>query len=102
MKKMPLLTFAVCLFVVTSVQNAFTQGTADPSLILHLSFDELTGNKVIDHSQYRNHDTLVGNPQLADGKFGKALKFNGVSGWVEVPHDDSLTVDENVTVMAWI
>ena len=101
-KKISLPAFAVCVFAVLSVQNAFTQGTADPSLILHLSFDELHGNRVLDHSQYRNHGTLVGNPQLVNGKFGKALKLNGSSDWVEVPHDDSLTVDENVTVMAWI
>ena len=102
MKNMRLLTFAVCLFVVISGRTAFTQGTADPSLILHLSFDEINGNRVIDHSQYRNHGTLVGNPQWVNGKLGKALKFNGVSDWVEVPHNNSLTVDRNVTVMAWI
>ena len=45
---------------------------------------------------------LVGKPTLVEGKFGKALKFNGRSDWVEIPHDDSLTVDKNVTVMAWI
>ena len=102
MKNMPLLAFAVCLFVVISGQNAFTQGTVDPSLILHLSFDALHGNRVLDHSQYQNHGTLIGNPQLVKGKFGKALKFNGVNDWVEIPHDNSLTVDKNVTVMAWI
>ena len=35
-------------------------------------------------------------------KFGKALELNGESDWVEVPHADILTVDESVTVMAWI
>ena len=74
----------------------------DTSLILYLSFDELNGNQVIDHSQYQNHGTLIGNPQVVDGKFGKALKLNGESDWVEVPHHDSLTVDQDVTVMAWI
>ena len=74
----------------------------DDSLILYLSFDELRGNSVIDHSSHENHGTLVGSPQLVNGRFGKALRFNGESDWVEVPHDDSLTVDENVTVMAWI
>ena len=74
----------------------------DPSLILSFSFDKLVGDRVIDHSQHGNDGTLVGNPKLVNGKFGKALEFNGESDWVEVPHDDSLTVDENVTVMAWI
>jgi len=30
------------------------------------------------------------------------LKFNGKTDWVEVAHHDSLTVDSEVTVMAWI
>ena len=65
-------------------------------------FDELSSQVVKDHSQYKNHGELVGNPTLVDGKFGKALKFNGRNDWVEIPHDDSLTVDTSVTVMVWI
>ena len=78
------------------------EASADPSLMLYFSFDELNGTQAIDHSQHQNHGTLVGNPVLVEGKFGKALEFNGESDYVEVPHDDSLTVDQNVTVMAWI
>ena len=78
------------------------QTNPDGSLILYLSFDELDGHIVNDHSQYGNNGELVGNPILVEGKFGKALKLNGRSDWVEIPHDDSLTVDESVTVMAWI
>ena len=77
-------------------------GAPDESLILSLSFDELNGRTVKDHSRYGNNGALVGNPTLVAGKFGKAMKFNGRSDWVEIPHDDSLTVDKNVTVMAWI
>lgn len=75
---------------------------AEPSLILYFSFDELSGNQAIDHSQYQNHGVLVGTPELVEGRFGKALKFNGESDWVEVPHDDSLAVDGDFTIMAWI
>ena len=74
----------------------------DPSLILYFSFDALKGNLTIDHSQYQNHGTLVGNPQLVAGKFGSALKFNGQSDWIEVPHDDTLNVNDGFTIMAWI
>ena len=77
-------------------------GHPDDSLILCLSFDELSGRRVKDHSRYGNNGELVGNPTLVEGKFGKALKLNGRSDWVEIPHDDSLTVDESVTIMAWI
>ena len=74
----------------------------DPSMILYFSFDELNGNQTIDHSTHKNHGQLVGNPQLVEGRFGNALQLNGISDAVEVPHDNSLTVSEAVTVMAWI
>ena len=77
-------------------------GSTDPSLILWLSFDELNGNRAIDHSPYGNHGTVAGNRQLVAGRFGNALTFNGASDWVEIPHHNSLTVDTSVTVMAWI
>ena len=79
-----------------------TVDDTDPSLILYLSFDELDGNQASDHSRYQNHGMLVGTPQLAEGKFGKALEFNGETDAVEVPHHNSLNVTEAVTVMAWI
>ena len=36
-----------------------------------------------DSSGNNNHGTLVGNPQWVDGKFGKALKFNGTGDYVD-------------------
>ena len=96
-------SFLILLFVFTLIGAIFQiWGDPDESLILSLSFDELSGRNVKDHSQYGNDGELVGNPTLVEGKFGKALKLNGRSDWVEIPHDDSLTVDKNVTVMAWI
>ena len=101
MHQKPFLIGLVCLlmlFVITDV----TRAQPDASLMLYFSFDELNGNQTIDHSQHGNHGTLVGNPKLVAGKFGNALEFNGESDYVEVPHDDSLTVAQDVTVMAWI
>ena len=97
------INFSILIFVFTLTETvAQISGNPDGSLILSLSFDELNGCTVNDHSQYGNNGELVGNPTLVEGKFGKALKFNGRSDWVEIPHDNSLTVDKNVTVMAWI
>ena len=94
--------FVVLTLLIFAISFAQALEPLDDSLILYLSFDELTGKRTIDHSKYKNHGEIFGSPKLVDGKFGKALEFNGVSDWVEVPHDDSLTVDKNVTVMAWI
>lgn len=96
-------TFSI-LFFVFVLTGPFGQVWSNPdeSLMLYFSFDELSDRTVKDHSQYGNDGKLVGKPTLVDGKFGKAMKFNGRTDYVEVPHDDSLTVDQDVTVMAWI
>lgn len=97
------INFSILIFIFSLIGTAVeVYSNPDESLILSLSFDELKGRSVQDHSQYGNDGKLVGNPVLVEGKFGKALKLNGRSDWVEIPHDDSLTVDKSVTVMAWI
>jgi hypothetical protein len=47
-----------------------------------------------------------GQPQInaewtKDGKFGGGLKLDGKS-WLEVPHDNSLNVKTEVTLMCWV
>lgn len=93
----------VTLTLIT-LMASFAHAVNEPeeSLILYMSFDSLDGKMAIDHSNYGNNGELVGAPELAEGKFGKALKLNGTSDWVTIPHDETLTVDEDVTVMAWI
>ncbi len=86
-------------FVVSFVHAA---NEPEESLILYMSFDTVDGKSTIDHSLYKNHGEMKGDPKHVAGKFGKALKFNGVSEFIEIPHHESLTVDQDVTVMAWI
>ena len=93
---------AISAIIALAVPFAHAVDPSDESLILYFSFDELNGDTVTDHSQYGNDGTIAGAPELVAGQFGNALKLNGQSDWVEVPHADILTVDENVTVMAWI
>ena len=94
--------FIILALLAVVAPFAYAQNEPEDSMILYFSFDELDGANAIDHSLYENHGELVGDPQHVDGKFGKALELNGESDWVLVPHDEILTVDESVTVMAWI
>jgi len=64
--------------------------------------DEGAGTSAADSSGNGNNGDLVGDPAWVVGQIGKALHFNGTTDYVEVPHADSLTVDNEVTVMAWI
>ena len=94
--------FIILTLITFAASFTYAANEPEESLILYFSFDELDGKNAIDHSQYENHGELVGDTKLADGKFGKALEFNGTTDWVVIPHHETLTVDENVTVMAWI
>ena len=94
--------FTMLTLIAFTASFAYALNDPEDSLILYFSFDELDGKNAIDHSKYENHGEMAGAPKLVEGKFGKALELNGKSDWVEVPHDEILTVDENVTVMAWI
>ena len=73
---------------------AFAAAQIDDSLILYLSFDEGNGEDAFDTSNYGNNGVLNGGPEWVDGRFGKALKFDGVDDYVEIPDNESLYVEE--------
>lgn len=52
-------------------------------------FDEGKGNKATDASEQGNDGEIHG-AKWVNGKFGKALEFDGVDNWVEVPHSPTV------------
>ncbi|RLJ02966.1 MAG: hypothetical protein DRP11_02130 [Candidatus Aenigmatarchaeota archaeon] len=73
----------------------------DPSLVLYLPLEEGSGNIAHDVSGSGNHGTVYG-ASWVDGRFGKALSFDG-DDYVEVAHDSSLAfTSEDFTLTAWI
>lgn len=55
-------------------------------------FDDGEGTIATDSSQNDNDGTIHG-AQWVDGRFGKALEFNGTDNWVEVSHSDSVVFE---------
>ena len=56
-----------------------------------------------DSSPNRNHGELKGEGSaewIAKGKVGGGLNLN--NGWLEVPHDASLNLEDQVTLMCWV
>ena len=45
---------------------------------------------------------MVNGPSWEDGKFGKALSFDGVNDYVEVADSVSLRITEELTIEAWV
>lgn len=70
-------------------------------LVLALSFDEGSGNIAYDKSGYGNNGMIYGATWV-DGKYGKALSFNGVDNYINVPSTPTLSGLNNMTVMAWV
>jgi len=78
--------------------------SAEEGLVGYWKFDEGKGDVASDSSGNKNDAKIVRSPEWVDGKFGKALKFDGgKTQKVEVPHSDSFTkIVEAVTMEAWV
>ena len=86
---------ALCLVMGTGAWAAIGDG-----LISHWSFNENAGLTAGD-SVGGNTGTLMGGTSWTAGKFGSALDFDGIDGYVDAGNDASL-MPANVTVSAWI
>ena len=94
----------LCLLLALAVAMSLgtAHGAADPDIIGWWWFDEGGGTTAADSSGNDNHGTLTGGASWAPGYFRTALELDGVDGHVLVPHDESLLVDDEAAVMAWI
>ncbi|MEM3407840.1 MAG: LamG domain-containing protein, partial [Nitrososphaerota archaeon] len=72
-------------------------------LVLSLHFDEGSGNIAYDSSGYNNHGKLVNGPTWVDGKFEKALSFDGVDDYVEINNSPTLNpTNDGFTISFWM
>jgi hypothetical protein len=65
------------------------------------SFDAGTG-EVAEDSSGANDGTLVGPTWFANGKFGAALRFDGINDLVSVPDANALDLTDEFTLEAWV
>ena len=71
-------------------------------LVAAYGFEEASGTTATDASGFNNTGTLINAPIRTDqGRFGKALQFNGVNSYVNVRHSDSINLTRAVTLMCW-
>jgi hypothetical protein len=76
----------------------------DDTVALYLPLDEGRGDTVKDLSASGKTGKLVEDPKWVDGKFGKALEFDGKTNFVEIEDtaDFSFQADEGITICAWV
>ncbi len=73
------------------------------NIVAAWTFEEGAGNDIHDVSGNSNDGDLIGGADWVDGKFGSALDFDGSSGHIEIPFDDSMNLLNagDFTMAAW-
>ncbi|MFH1717095.1 MAG: LamG domain-containing protein [Planctomycetota bacterium] len=89
----------VCLLSLIAALIVVNSASAD--LVGYWKFDEGSGTVATDSSAYGNDGTLGGNAKWVTGYMGTALDFNGSGDFVEIPHDPSLSITDEITIAAW-
>ena len=82
------------------VWSLVAYGEIDKTMVLALSFDDISGNVTADSSLYGLNGKVNG-PKLAVGKYGKALEFNGTTDFVQVDDNPNLLLPGGGTLMVW-
>lgn len=74
-------------------------------LAAHYSFDSVEGDNLIDAGDNELNGTLFNfgdNPLVDEGIVGKAISFDGEDDFIEIPHNDLLTLSTEATISVWL
>lgn len=91
-------TFLVISFILTDVSDARIQ---PKDIVAMWLFDEVEKEVTKDRSGHLHHAEVVNNPELVEGKFGKAFAF-GKGKYLEVPHHRKLQINDVISISAWV
>jgi hypothetical protein len=87
--------FANCSLWINATSVEYSNNT---NMLFHLHLNEGSSTTAYDSSGKGNNG-IVSGPSWVIGKFGKGLKFDGISGYVEV---SLFSVTNKFTIEAWI
>jgi PKD repeat protein len=76
--------------------------TSNNGLVAAYGFEEISGATVVDASGKGNHGTIKEAVRIPTGRYGKALKFDGVNDWVTANDSASLDLSTGLTLEAWV
>jgi len=85
-----------------SGEDNLVKYTPSPGLVGAYNFEEASGSTVVDASGKGNTGTISGASRITQGRFGKALSFDGVDDWVTVNDAPSLDLTTGMTLEAWV
>ena len=85
---------------VSSVSDTFIREIS--GIVGAWNFDEGSGNTVYDTSGNNNNGTLINGPTWVNGKYGKALSFDGYNDYIQTSLDPSNPPLTDITMIAWV
>lgn len=96
-----MLRFAIVVFTGLLLLTGFAYADIDPGSIVGIwLFDEGQGERASDSSG-NGYDGTLNGPSWVAGKSGKALEYDATDDYVEIPHDDGLSL-QTYTIAAWV
>ena len=93
--------YSIIIVTIFTVLTSFAYADLKNGLVLYLSFDEGQGDVAKDLSGKNNHG-VIQKAKWVDGKFGKALSFNGTDSFVEIKFSNDFIITEAITLAAWV
>jgi len=91
----------VSLILLSFFLGSQTLAAEREGLVLHLSFDEGSGDVAQDDSGNGNDGAIEG-AEWVEGKIGGALEFDGANSGVTVEKDASIEPSEAISITTWL
>ena len=85
-----------------TVSSTTSGGGNNAELVGAYNFEEASGSTVVDASGKGNTGAISGATRITQGRFGKALSFDGVNDWVTINDTASLDLTTRMTLEAWV
>lgn len=89
------------IYVFLALVSVLNSYASDEHFVAYWPMDEGSGTTVNDRSGTGNNGTIVGGATWVDGKSGKALSFDGTNTYVDCGNNESLSIDEAITIETW-
>ena len=102
MKDTILMLVYVVLMVMSSFFANLSYAEIDPQTCVGMWLFDQGEGKVVEDASGNDGDGDIFGAKWVDGKFGKALEFDGDSNYVEVKNSDSLNPTEKISICMWI
>lgn len=91
----------VLLFLISGVSAYTNNSYSVPEPAGYFNFNEGSGNNALDESGNGIAGTLYGASRIENGGCGRAISFNGVNNYAEIPYSSKNHPQKEITVSLW-